>query len=88
MVGVYSSASFPFSSASRSQSSLAVARYVFEPLETDLLTEKKKSARSLMTFLGSKRVLTVLAYQVHKKVFFLRKNTANITKSMYTFDYV
>ena len=39
-------------SASCSQSSLAVARYNFETLETKLLDINEKSARSLMTFLG------------------------------------
>ena len=38
--------------ASCSQSSLAVARYNFETLETKLLDINEKSDRSLMTFLG------------------------------------
>ena len=43
---------FLFLTASCSQSSLAVARYNFETLETKLLDINEKSARSLMTFLG------------------------------------
>ena len=43
---------FLFLPASCFQSSLAVARYSLETLETNLLAGNEKSARSLMTFLG------------------------------------
>ena len=46
---------FLFLTASCIQSSLAVARYNFETLETKLLDINEKSARSLMTFLGLMR---------------------------------